>query len=346
MDGLMPNSRGLERPSRSRRTCLTIPGSSPKMLLNGPSLSADEVVLDLEDAVVVGEKFAARAHVVDALRNHDWGRTTRAVRVNDATTPWVLRDLDVIVSGAKEHLDVIVLPKVQAAGQVVFVDQVLAQLEAELGLSPNAIGLELQIEDAQGLVNIRDILAASSRTEAVIFGPGDMAAALGMPSLTIGGTDPDYPGDHWHAVLMTLVIQARNAGVQVVDGPYARVRDLAGFAASARRSRALGFDGKWVLHPDQIAEGNDIFSVPQAVFERAVDILDAYQDSTSRAKGPRGASMFGDEMIDVASKKMAEGNRSRGLAQGLEARPVPAAIPFHERAAWRAADAKGAGRAG
>lgn len=333
------------RPFRLRRTCLTIPGSSPKMLLKGLGLEADEVVLDLEDAVAASEKATARRHVVAALRDSDWGRTTRAVRINDATTPWTLRDLDVVVSGALEHLDVIVLPKVQAAGQVAFVDQVLAQLEAEHGLEPDSIGLEIQIEDARGLVNAREIVAASDRTEAIIFGPGDMAAALGMPSLTIGGSHPDYPGDQWHAVLMTLVVQARNAGVQVIDGPYARVRDLEGFFTSARRSRALGFDGKWVLHPDQISAGNEVFSVPQEVFERAVDILEAYEDATSSSGGARGAVMFGDEMIDEASRKMAEGNRSRGSAQGLKARPVPFTTPFHERAAARAAaDSKGASK--
>lgn len=341
MTATQPASGRSLRPFRSRRTCLTVPGSSPKMLAKGPSLHADEVVLDLEDAVAAHEKSAARGHVVAALRDQDWGPTTRAVRINAARTPWTLRDLDVVVSGARDALDVIVLPKVQAAGQVIFVDQVLTQLEAEHGLEPASIGLELQIEDAQGLVNARDILAASDRTEAVIFGPGDMAAALGMPSLTIGGSDADYPGDQWHAVLVTLVIQARNAGVQVIDGPYARIRDLEGFVTSARRSRALGFDGKWVLHPDQIAAGNEVYSVPQEVFERAVDILDAYQDSTSRSRGARGAVMFGDEMIDEASRKMAEGNRSRGSAQGLAARPVPSTTPFHERAAARAAEPRG-----
>jgi citrate lyase subunit beta/citryl-CoA lyase len=330
-----PALRQIERPFRSRRTCLAIPGSSPKMMGKGPGLAADQVFLDLEDSVAPSAKPAARDDIVSALRDQDWGHKTRVVRVNDCTTPWTLRDLEVVITGAGEHLDAIMLPKVQFAGQVHFVDHVITQLEIEKGLEPGSIGLELQIENAQGLVNAREILAASERTEAFIFGPGDMAAALGMPSLTVGDIQPDYPGDHWHGVLFTILIHARNAGVQAIDGPYARIRDIEGFEEVARRSRTLGFDGKWVLHPEQIEAGNRIFSVPQVAFERAVDILDAYAASTGQ--DARGAVMFGDEMIDEASRKMAEANLARGTAQGLQARPVPADVPFHERAATRAA---------
>lgn len=326
------------RPFRSRRSCLAIPGSSPKMLAKGATLGSDQVFLDLEDSVAPKAKPAARDDVVSALRDQDWGDRARVVRINDCTTPWTLRDIETVVVGAGEHLDAIMVPKVQGAHQVHFVDHVLTQLEVERGLPVGGIGLELQIENAQGLVNAREILAASRRTEAFIFGPGDMAAALGMPSLTVGDIQPDYPGDHWHGVLFTILVHARNAGVQAIDGPYARIRDADGFREVARRSRVLGFDGKWVLHPDQIDIANEVFGVTLEAFERAADILDAYRSATTAAVDARGAVMFGDEMIDEASRKMAEVTFARGTAQRLEVRPVPGDVPFHERAAARAAE--------
>ncbi|MEX0592467.1 MAG: CoA ester lyase [Nitriliruptoraceae bacterium] len=320
------------RPVRARRSCLAVPGSSRKMQTKAAGLDADQVFLDLEDAVAAPAKAAARGEVVDALRQLDWGTKTRAVRINDVSTPWALRDLLEVVGGAIGHLDAIVVPKVADAGQVAFVDHVITQLEREAEATVGTIGLEIQIEDADGLVNIREILAASSRVEAVILGPGDMAAALGMPSLTVGAEDDNYPGDHWHHILTTLLIHARHRGVQVIDGPYVRIHDLDGFGASARKSRALGYDGKWALHPVQIDLANEIFGVPQAVFERACDIVDAYQAATASMTG---AVMFGDEMIDEASRKMAMATLARGQAQGRKARPVPADVAFHDRASWR-----------
>lgn len=304
------------------------------MMQKGPSLPADQVFLDLEDSVAPRAKASARDDVVSALRDLDWGSKTRVVRVNDCTTPWTLRDVETVVAGAGRNLDAIMVPKVQFAGQVQFVDHLLAQLEQENGLDVGAIGLELQLENAQGLVNAREILAASARIEAVILGPGDMAAALGMPSLVVGDFQSDYPGDQWHGVLFTILVHARNAGVQAIDGPYARIKDLEGFRTVSLRSRTLGFDGKWVLHPDQIAEGNAIFSVSQTAFERAVDILDAYADATGSVEA-RGAVLFGEEMIDEATRKMAESTLARGIAQGLVARPVAEEVPFHERAGRR-----------
>jgi citrate lyase subunit beta/citryl-CoA lyase len=305
------------------------------MMAKGANLPVDQVFLDLEDSVAPTAKPSARDDVVSALRDQNWSGKTRVVRINDCTTPWTLRDLDVVITGAGGHLDAIMLPKVQFAGQVHFVDHMITQLEVEQGLPVGGIGLELQIENAQGLVNAREILAASSRTETFIFGPGDMAAALGMPELTVGAMQPNYPGDHWHGVLFTILIHARNAGVQAIDGPYARIKDIQGFREVALRSRTLGFDGKWVLHPDQVTAGNEIFSVPLEDFERAGDIMDAYQLAITDAGVARGAIMFGEEMIDEASRKMAESTVARGRAQGLQARPVDDSVPFHERAAAR-----------
>ncbi len=333
--GLTPPAlRQKDRPLRARRSCLAVPGSNPKMLDKAQGLPADQVFLDLEDSVAPSAKEEARDNVVQALRHGDWGGKTRVVRVNDATTPWTLHDLVAVVEGAGEYLDAIMIPKTQFAGQVQFVDHVIAQIEMSKGWEVGRIGLEIQIENAQGLVNAREILAASARAEAFIFGPGDMAAALGMPSLTVGDVQPDYPGDHWHWVLYTILVHARNEGIQAIDGPYAKIRDLDGFREVARRSRTLGLDGKWVLHPDQIEAANDIYGVSQTDFERAGDILDAYAYATGEES--RGAVMFGDEMIDEATRKMAESNLARGRAQGLTARATPDEVPFPDRAAWRA----------
>lgn len=320
---------------RSRRTCLSIPGSSQKMMEKGPSLPVDQFFLDLEDSVAPNAKVAARDDVVSALRDQDWGKKTRVVRVNGCASNWTLRDLDVVVSGAGHCIDAIMLPKVQAPGQVEFVDRVLQDLEVESGIDVGQIGLELQIEDASGLLNLRNILSASSRIETLILGPGDMAAALGMPSLTQGEKQEGYPGDQWHSILMTLLIHAREAGVQAIDGPYARVHDIEGFREMAIKSRSLGFDGKWVLHPNQIAAGNEVFSVTQEAFERAWDMVSTYDDAIGADGGGRGAVMFADEMIDEANRKMAEATIARGLAQGLEVRPTPADIPFSQRAEFR-----------
>lgn len=325
-----------ERPVRLRRSCLAVPGSSPRMLAKAPSLPADQVFLDLEDSVAASAKAEARGHVVAALHDGDWGDKTVAVRVNDCTTAWTFRDIISVVGEAGDRLDCVMLPKAQSAAQVAFVDQLIGQLEAEHGWPVGGIGLELQIEDANGLVNIGSILAASPRVEAVIFGPGDMAAALRMPSLTIGEIPDDYPGDHWHWVLMTILVHARAAGVQAIDGPYVRIDDAEGYRRVAARSRALGFDGKWVLHPSQIELANEIYGVRQADFERAVDIVEALEAAARDEH--RGAVMFGDEMIDEASRKLALVTAEHGRRAGLVYRPAPQGTPFHERGAWRAAN--------
>lgn len=321
-----------QRPVRSRRSCLAVPGSSEKMQRKATGLAADQVFLDLEDAVAPTAKAQARELVVDALRNLDWGSRTRTVRINAVETPWALRDLLTVVEGAMGNLEVIMVPKVRNASQIAFVDTVIGQLEQEAGVPVGTIGLDVQIEDADGLVNLNSILHASDRIEAVVLGPGDMAAALGMPSLSVGAPDEHYPGDQWHAVLMTLLIQARHHGIQVIDGPYARIHDVDGLAASARRSRALGYDGKWALHPVQIEPINEVFGVDQQRFEQACDLLDAYAAATAAGTG---AVMFGSEMIDEATRKMAEVTRTRGMSQGLTVREVPADVPPHERADWR-----------
>ncbi len=323
-----------DRPLRPRRSCLAVPGSSEKMLDKAQDLDADQVFLDLEDSVAPDVKADARTTVVKALKNGDWGEKVRVVRVNDVSTRWCHGDIDHVVSETgPDHLDCVMIPKVQDPSQVHFIDHLLTQIERENGWDEGAIGLEIQVENAPGLTHADDILAASDRIETFIFGPGDMAAAFGMPSLTVGAIQPDYPGDHWHHVNMRILVAARTAGVQAIDGPYARIRDLEGFREVAVRSRLLGFDGKWVLHPGQIDAANQVYGVSQEQYERAEDILAAYRHATEEQQ--RGAVMFGDEMIDEATRKMAEVNARKGRAQGLEPRDVADDVPFHERGSWR-----------
>jgi citrate lyase subunit beta/citryl-CoA lyase len=304
--------------TRPRRSCLSVPGSNEKMLQKAPSLPADEIFLDLEDSVAPGEKDTAREPVIQALSATDWGEKTVVVRINAVDTRWAYRDVVEIVEGAGEYIDCIMIPKVESPGQVEFVDHLLRMIEETNGIG-HRIGIEAQIENGPGLTLIDEIAMASDRLETLIFGPGDMAAALGMPSLTVGETIPDYPGDHWHWVLMRILVAARTAGLQAIDGPYAKVKDLDGYREVANRARILGFDGKWVLHPGQIDVANEIFAPSLEAYERSEDILSAYQQATDVDRS--GAVMYGDEMIDEASRKMAEVTAMRGRAAGLVARP-------------------------
>lgn len=300
--------------ARARRSCLSVPGSSVKMLTKAPTLPADEIFMDLEDSVAPNEKEAARANVVEALNTHDFGDKTVVVRINAIDTRWAYRDLVEVVEGGGQHLDCVMIPKVQTPGEVEFVDHMLRMIEETVGIE-HRIGIEAQIENGPGLTNIDDIAFASDRLETLIFGPGDMAAALGMPSLTVGERVAGYPGDHWHWVLMRILVAARAAGLQAIDGPYARIRDLDGYREVAEMSKALGYDGKWVLHPGQVDVANEVYSPTQEEFDRAEAILEAYRKATESDR--LGAVMFGDEMIDEASRKMAEVTSQRGRAAGM-----------------------------
>ncbi|MGI5213246.1 HpcH/HpaI aldolase/citrate lyase family protein [Plantactinospora sp. CA-290183] len=302
---------------RARRSCLAVPGSSPKMLGKAQGLPADMVFLDLEDAVAPGAKPDARKNVVAALNEGDWQGKTRAVRVNDVTSPWTYRDVIEVVEGAGSHLDCVMLPKVQNASHVEWLDLTLTQLERSLGLPVGRIGIEAQIENAAGLVNVDAIAAASPRLETLVFGPADFMASINMRSLVVGGLVPQYPGDPYHYILMRILMAARTHDRQAIDGPYLQIRDVDGFRESAGRSAALGFDGKWVLHPGQIEAANEVYSPRQDDYDHAELILDAYAHHTSDAGGRRGAVMLGDEMIDEASRKMALVIAAKGRAAGL-----------------------------
>ena len=295
-----------------------VPGSNPRFLDKAKSLAADQVFLDLEDACAPLVKPAARKNIVAALNEGGWGNRIRVVRVNDVTTHWTYRDVTEVVEGAGANLDCIMLPKVQNAAQVQWLDLTLTQIEKTMGLEVGRIGIEAQIENAQGLIAIDAIAAASPRLETLIFGPADFMASINMRSLIVGEQPPGYDvGDAYHHILMSILLAARAHDLQAIDGPYLQIRDVDGFRRVAGRSAALGFDGKWVLHPGQIDAANEIYAPTQEDYDHAELILDAYAWSTSEAGGAKGSAMLGDEMIDEASRKMALVVAAKGRAAGL-----------------------------
>ncbi|MEV6359685.1 HpcH/HpaI aldolase/citrate lyase family protein [Nocardia asteroides] len=303
---------------KPRRSVLAVPGSNPKMIAKAKGLPVDEVFLDLEDAVAAGAKTAARANIVAALNEPGWGAQLRVVRVNDWSTEWTYADVITVVEGAGAEIDAILLPKVTDAGQVRALDLLLTQLEKACGLEVGRIGIEPQLENAIGLRNIDAIATASPRVQALVFGPADFMASINMRTLVVGEQPEGYDvGDAYHHILMTILLAARAHGLQAIDGPYLQVRDVDGFRRAAGRTAALGFDGKWVLHPDQVDACNEIFSPRQADYDRAELILEAYAFHTSAAGGARGAVMLGDEMIDEASAKMAQVIAEKGRAAGM-----------------------------
>jgi len=307
-----------DRPTRARRSNLAVPGSSPKMIGKAAGLAADQVFLDLEDSVAPLAKPDARKNVVAALNDGGFAGKTRTVRVNDWTTQWTYADVIEIVEGAGANLDCIMLPKAQTAEQVVALDLLLTQLERANGLEVGLIGIEAQIENAKGLVNVDAIGGASPRVETIIFGPADFMASINMKSLVVGEQPPGYDvGDAYHYILMRILMAARMHDLQAIDGPYLQIKDVDGFRRVAGRSAALGFDGKWVLHPGQLDACNEVYSPKQEDFEHAELILDAYAHYTSEAGGKRGAVMLGDEMIDEASRKMATVIAQKGRAAGM-----------------------------
>jgi citrate lyase subunit beta / citryl-CoA lyase len=314
----MPDSLDQPPALRPRRSCLAVPGSNPKMLGKAQGLPADQVFLDLEDSVAPLAKESARDNIVAALAEGDWGGKTRVVRVNDLTTRWTYRDVVTVVEGAGANLDAIMLPKVQSAEQVIWLDILLRQIEETVGLEVGGIGIEAQIENAAGLIAVDDIAAASPRVQTIIFGPADFMASINMRSLVVGEQPPGYDvGDAYHYILMRILMAARANDLQAIDGPYLQIKDVEGFRRVAGRSAALGFDGKWVLHPGQIEAANEIYSPTQSDYDRAELILDAYDWHTSAAGGMTGAVMLGDEMIDEASRKMALVIAGKGRAAGM-----------------------------
>ncbi|MEO3805766.1 CoA ester lyase [Nonomuraea sp. B1E8] len=301
---------------RSRRSVLAVPGSNPRFLDKAQTLPVDEVFLDLEDSVAPQAKEEARKNIVTALREGDWSGKTRVVRVNDLTTQWTYRDVIEVVEGAGEFVDCLMLPKVQDSTEVVWLDTLLTQIEKAMGHEVGRIGIEAQIENARGLVNVDAIAGSSRRLETLVFGPADFMASINMRTLVVGEQPPGYvEGDAYHYILMRLLMAARMHDLQVIDGPYLQIKDVEGFVKVARRAAALGFDGKWVLHPSQVDAANEVFSPAQEDYDHAELILEAYDYYTTVER--RGAVMLGDEMIDEASRKMALVVVAKGRAAGL-----------------------------
>src|SRR4029077_4101590 len=293
-----------------------------------------------EDSVSPLEKEAAREKVVNAIRNQDWGDTVVCVRVNAWDTEWTYRDVVTVVEHAGERLDEIMLPKVEDAAQVVALDLLLTQIEKVTGRQ-SRVGIEAQIETAQGLINVEEICAASARLETIIVCPADFAASTEMPVLTGGVQIPEYPGDHFHYVFSKILMAGRANGLQVIDGPFLKIREIEALRDYPMRPRILGYDGKWALHPDQVAVINEVFTPTQEQFDHAFDILEAYEKATTSEGDRRGAVMFGDEMIDEASRKMALKFVTRGERAGMT-RSAP--CPASRRGPTRRRRAYGGGR--
>ncbi len=309
---------GMTQTLRPRRSCLAVPGSNPRFLEKAKGLPADQVFLDLEDACAPLAKPGARKNIVAALNEGGWGDKIRVVRVNDLTTHWTYRDVIEVVEGAGANLDCIMLPKVQSAAQVEWLDMLLTQIEKTMGYEVGRIGIEAQIENAQGLIAIDAIAKASPRIETLIFGPADFMASINMRTLVVGEQPPGYDvGDAYHHILMSILMAARANNKQAIDGPYLQIRDVDGYRKVAGRSAALGFDGKWVLHPGQVDAANEVYAPSQEDYDHAELILDAYDYYTSEAGGAKGSAMIGDEMIDEASRKMALVIAGKGRAAGL-----------------------------
>jgi len=298
---------------RARRSCLAVPGSEARFHAKANESAADEIFLDLEDSVAPLAKAAARIAVVAALRTYEYAGKTKAVRLNAVDSEWYADDLIAIVGEAGDRVDCLMIPKVEFVEEVRGIDDALTQLERKHKIEQR-IGLELQIESARGLDRVSEIAAASSRTETLILGPGDLSASLGMPQLMVGGMAHEYPGDLWHYFLARIVVAARAYGLQPIDGPFANVRDAAALRESARRSAMLGCDGKWAIHPSQIAVINEVFTPARGDIERASRILNAYEKATDQRAG---AVMLDGEMIDEASRKMAEVVIERARLYGL-----------------------------
>jgi citrate lyase subunit beta/citryl-CoA lyase len=288
-----------ERLQRLRRCQLSVPGSSEKMMQKAAGMDVDFVFLDLEDAVAPSEKRPARAKIVHALNGLDWGHTTSCVRINDLTTEYAYEDIIEVVEGARENLDVIMLPKAMSAADVQFVDKLLSMMEKKLGLKKR-IGIDVLIEEVEAMMRVEEIAASTPRLECLIFGMGDYSASQGISLRDIGGAS-GYPGDIWHYQRHKLTIAARAHRIDAVDGPFADFRDPDAFREECRRSMILGMVGKWAIHPSQVALAQEAFSPPAADVARARDMIQAYDQALAQGLG---AVQYDGKMIDIASVRI------------------------------------------
>jgi len=293
-------------PARQRlqRSELAVPGSNPAMFPKALDSAADYIFLDLEDAVAPGDKEQARRNVIQALQEHDWrgqGKTI-CVRINGIDTHYMYRDVVDVVEQAGSRLDTILIPKVGVPADVYLVDALLTQIEQAKGI-PHRIGIDVLIETTLGMANVEAIAQSSRRLEAMHFGVADYAASCRARTVVIGGLNPDYPGDQWHAALSRMLVACRAYGLRPIDGPFGDFKDPDGYRLAAKRAAALGYEGKWAIHPSQIALANEEFSPPRAEVDRAKRILVALDEA---AREGRGAAQLDGRMIDAASARMAQ----------------------------------------
>jgi citrate lyase subunit beta/citryl-CoA lyase len=286
---------------RARRSELATPASNERMCEKAARAGADLVFLDLEDACAPAAKEQARGIAVRVLTELDWGTTVRAVRVNGLETQWCHDDIIEVVSGARDELDVLILPKARSARDVWWVDVLLTQLETKLGLS-RPIGLEVLVEESEGLANAVEIAKASNRLEAIIFGAGDLSAS--QRARVDGNFDPvsEYPGDFWHFARFQVVTAARAAGIDAIDAPYPAYLDPEGYRRSATHASLLGFDGKWAIHPEQIPIAHDVFSPTTEEVEEARSAMEAYQAAEADGVGAIGRD---GRLVDAAHMRLA-----------------------------------------
>jgi malyl-CoA/(S)-citramalyl-CoA lyase len=302
---------------RLNRSELAVPGSSPKFFEKAANGAADVIFLDLEDAVAPDDKPQARKNVIAALNGLDWGKKVVSLRINGLDTHYMYRDVVDVVEQGGGRLDLIMIPKVGTASDVYALDMLVTQIEAAKGYRKR-IGFELIIETALGMQNIEAIAAASKRTESLHFGVADYSASIRARTVNIGGANPDYAvltdpdaegkraahwGDMWHYALSRMVVAARANGLRPVDGPFGDFSDPEGYRAASRRAAALGCEGKWAIHPSQVALANEQFSPSEAEIARAKRILEAMAQAQ---KEGRGAVALDGKLIDLASIRQAE----------------------------------------
>lgn len=288
---------------RLHRSELAVPGSNPDMFEKALTSSADYIFLDLEDAVAPPSKIEARANVIKALNELDWrgnGKTV-SVRINGLDTHYMYRDVVEVVEQAGDKLDTILVPKVGVPSDLYMVDAMLNQIEEAKGYT-NKIGLEALIETSLGMANVEAIAQYPNRMEALHFGVADYAASLRSRTVVIGGLNPDYPGDQWHASLTRMLVACRAYGLRAIDGPFGGIDDPEGYKDSARRAAALGFEGKWAIHPSQIELANEVFSPTAGEVEKAELTMKALKEAEEQGKG---AASLNGKMIDAASERMA-----------------------------------------
>ena len=290
--------------TRLQRSELAVPGSNASMISKAIDCAADYIFLDCEDAVAPSDKEQARKNIIQALNDIDWkgkGKTV-SVRINGLDTHYMYRDVVDILEQAGDKLDTILIPKVGVPADVYMVEALCNQIEQAKGIK-HKIGLEALIETALGMANVEAIAQASPRLEAMHFGVADYAASNRARTVSIGGLNPDYPGDQWHFALSRMIVACRAYGLRAIDGPFGDFNDPEGYILSARRGASMGIEGKWAIHPVQIELANDVFSPPASELDRAKRILIALEEAAEKGMG---AAQLNGKMIDAASARMAE----------------------------------------